>query len=122
MAHFAKIGLNNKVIDVCVVHNDELKDSEGNEDEVIGVQFLVEHTKYPHWVQTSYNHNFRGRYATIGGTWDEENDRFIPRQPYPSWTLNEETIEWEAPTEKPDDGKGYDWNEETTSWDEKTDL
>ena len=119
MAHFAKIGMNNKVIDVCSVSNEELKDSEGNENEVVGVQFLERHTGYPNWVQTSYNKTFRSNYAAIGGTWDEENDRFVHPKPYPSWVLDEDTADWKAPSDKPDDDKFYRWDEPSKSWKEK---
>ena len=61
---------------------------------------------------------FRKNYAGIGYTFDKDRDAFIPPKPYPSWTLNEETCLWAAPTAKPDDGKVYIWNEGTTSCDE----
>ena len=51
-------------------------------------------------------------------TYDEDKDAFIPKQPYASWTLNEETCQWEAPSARPDDDKFYEWNESTKSWDE----
>lgn len=78
------------------------------------------------WVQTSYNTQggvhangktpLRKNYAGVGYTYDDESDAFIPPKPYASWTLNEDTCLWEAPTAKPDDDKLYDWNEDTTSW------
>jgi hypothetical protein len=60
---------------------------------------------------------FRKNYAGIGYTYDETRDAFIPPKPYDSWTLNETSCLWEAPTAMPDDGEAYTWNEETTSWD-----
>ena len=54
----------------------------------------------------------------IGYTYDEDRDAFIPKKPYASWILNEETCQWEAPSAMPDDEKKYEWNESTTSWDE----
>ena len=62
----------------------------------------------------------RKNYAGIGYKYDEDRDAFIPQKPYNSWTLNETTCLWEAPSAYPDDGKDYKWNEETTSWDEIT--
>lgn len=59
---------------------------------------------------------FRGNYAGIGSKYDSENDIFIPRQPFPSWTFNVKTASWEAPKVKPNDGKYYDWNEKTQEW------
>jgi hypothetical protein len=127
MASFAKIGLNSKVIEVLSVHNDVLKDAGGIEQEVLGIDFLTKLTGWSIWKQTSYNTHggvhkldgtpFRKNHAGIGYTYDEDRDAFIPPKNYPSWTLNEDTCRWEAPSAYPDDGKKYNWNEETTSWD-----
>ena len=117
MATFAKLGLNNKVIEVQSVHNNELLDSNGVEQEVNGIDFLTKLTGWSIWVQTSYNNNIRKNYASVGYTYDEDRDAFIAPKPYTSWTLNETTCLWEAPIAYPDDGKKYSWNEETTSWD-----
>jgi len=102
MAHFAKLGLNLKVIDVVVVENSVIKDSDGNESEKLGIDFLNKTYSYPFWKQTSYNENFRKNFAGIGMTYDDDKDAFIPKQPYPSWTLNETTCKWEAPVALPD--------------------
>ena len=128
MASFAKIGLNNKVIEVHSVHNNELKDSNGVEQEVNGIDFLTKLTGWAIWKQTSYNTSggvhkldgtpLRKNHAGIGYTYDEDKDAFIPKQPFNSWTLNEDTCLWEAPSAYPDDGKRYEWNEETISWEE----
>jgi len=128
MASFAKIGLNNKVIEVLSVHNNVLKDAGGIEQEVLGIDFLTKLTGWSIWKQTSYNmaggvHKlggtpFRKNHAGIGYTFNEAKDAFIPPQPYPSWTLNEDTCQWDAPTAWPDDGKLYNWNESTKAWDE----
>ena len=128
MATFAKIGLNNKVIEVHSLHNNELKDSNGVEQENIGIDFLTKLTGWAIWKQTSYNthggvHNLDGtplrkNHAGIGYTYDEDRDAFIPKKPFNSWILNEDTCLWEAPSARPDDGKKYEWNEETKSWDE----
>ena len=82
------------------------------------------------WVQTSYNTSggvhllggtpMRKNYAGIGYTYDSTRDAFIPPQPFASWTLNEETCLWDAPTPRPNDSKLYTWDEETTSWVEVT--
>ena len=127
MASFAKIGLNNKVIAIHSVHNNELKDSNGVEQEVLGVEFLTNLHGWAIWVQTSYNtsggvHNNNGtplrkNHAGIGMTYDEDRDAFIPKKPYNSWILNETTCQWEAPVALPDTENRYNWNESTTSWD-----
>ena len=117
MASFAKIGLNNKVIEVLSVHNNELLDSNGVEQEVNGIDFLTKLTGWSIWVQTSYNNNFRKNHAGIGYTYDEDRDAFISPKPYNSWILNENTCLWEAPVALPDTENRYNWNEETTTWD-----
>ena len=131
MASFAKLGLNSKVIQVVSVHNNELIDSNGVEQEVNGIDFLIKFTGYPFWVQTSYNtyggvHNnggnsLRKNFAGIGDTYDEDRDAFIAPQPYNSWTLNESTCQWKAPIAYPTDGKIYEWNEVDKRWDLKDD-
>jgi len=126
MAHFAKLGLENKVIAVHVVNNNELLVN-GVENEQKGIDFLNNiHKTNDVWKQTSYNtfggvHKldgtpFRKNYAGKGYTYDEARDAFIPPKPYDSWILNEDACLWEAPVAYPDDGKDYKWNEETTSW------
>ena len=127
MASFAKIGLNNKVIEVLSVHNNELLDANGVEQEVNGIDFLTKLTGWAIWKQTSYNtnagvHSFGGtplrkNHASIGMTYDEDKDAFIPKKPYASWILNEDTCLWEAPVALPDTENRYNWNEETTTWD-----
>ena len=116
MAHFAKIGLNNVVTDVLVVANRETMDSNGVEHESIGVEFLKTLTGHETWIQTSYNGNIRKNYAGVGYTYDSQRDAFIPPQPYPSWTLVEETCNWTAPVLYPADGNMYQWDETTTNW------
>jgi len=127
MASFAKIGLNSKVIEVLSVHNNVLKDSNGVEQEVNGIDFLTKLTGYPVWKQTSYNtksgiHNnggtpLRKNHASIGYTYDEDRDAFISPKPFNSWILNENTCLWEAPVAYPQNDNKYKWNEQTLSWD-----
>tara|TARA_Y100000034_G_C6641283_1_gene280317 strand:- start:9 stop:374 length:366 start_codon:yes stop_codon:yes gene_type:complete len=119
MAHYAELNSENVVTRVLVVNNDVITDSEGNESEEMGKLFLQGIYKTDNnFIQTSYNGNFRKNYAGIGHTYDETRDAFIPPQPYPSWTLNETSCLWDAPVAHPDDGNMYQWNEDTTSWDE----
>ena len=124
MASFAKIGLNNKVIAVHSVHNDILKDADGVEQEILGVEFLTNLHGWSIWKQTSYNGNIRKNYAGIGYTYDEDRDAFIPKKPYNSWILNEETCLWEAPVARPEliqeqinNKSYYNWNEINQNWD-----
>jgi hypothetical protein len=117
MAHFAKIGLNNKVIEVLTVNNDVLKDSNGIEQESIGIDFLTKLTGWAIWKQTSFNKNFRKNHAGIGYTYDEDRDAFIPPKPFNSWILNEDTCLWNSPVAMPQNIKLYSWNENNQSWD-----
>jgi len=116
MAHFAKLDESNVVIEVHCVHNNELLVN-NVESEAQGIAFLVMWSGgYPFWKQTSYNGNIRKNYAGIGFAYDESRDAFIPPQPFPSWTLVEETCQWTAPVAYPNDENRYTWDENTLSW------
>ena len=106
MSHFAEINSDSIVQRVIVAEQDFINSG------AVGDSF--------NWVQTSYNGNFRKNYAGSGYTFDKAKDAFIAPKPYPSWLLVEATCQWKAPTDMPDDGKMYEWNEATTSWDEIT--
>ena len=118
MAHFAKIE-DGVVTQVVVVDNKDTSDASGVEKEYIGAAFL-ERLLGGTWKQTSYNGNMRKNYAGIGYTFNSDIDAFVPPKPYASWTLNNDTAQWEPPVAMPDDGGMYSWNEETTSWDAVT--
>ena len=143
MAHFAKLGINGKVLQVLTLNNSDMLNADGVEDESVGQQYLEKHNNWPAqlWIQTSYNtsrgtHNsgdnskaFRGNYAGIGYIWDEDNNIFYDKKPYPSWVLNTTTATWNSPIgDAPDDltaeekaaGTHYLWNEGGQSWDKTT--
>lgn len=117
MAHFAELDQNNNVLRVLVVNNENLLDTNGNEDENIGIEFcksiLGQNT---YWKQTSYNARFRKNYAGPGFRYDPDLDAFIPPSPYPSWILDLEKCQWQAPKSCPSDGKLYKWDEENLDW------
>jgi hypothetical protein len=146
MAHYAKLGANNKVIAVHVVADKDCQNADGIEDEEVGRQFLERIHSWPLWKKTSYNTQnnqhknggtpLRGNYAGIGYTYDEDNDIFMPKKPYVSWVLNTSTASWDAPVAKPeltaeqeaqntpaDENTepthkwDHDWNESTQNWD-----
>ena len=149
MAHFAKLGANGKVIQVLTMDNDKMLNADGVEDETVGQQWLETHNNWPAqmWIQTSYNTNsnkhssgdntkaFRGNYAGIGYTWDDENEIFWPKKPYPSWVKDTTTANWQSPIgdapaltaeqisqNEADTHKWtHVWNEDNQSWD-LTDL
>jgi len=145
MAHFAKLGANSKVIQVLTLDNKDMLNADGVEDESVGQQYLELHNNWPAamWIQTSYNtsgntHNsgdnskaFRGNYAGIGYTWDEDDQIFWPKKPYASWVKNTTTANWQSPigdapaltAEQTAQNEAdthfwhYVWNEANQSWD-----
>ena len=143
MAHFAKLGANGKVIQVLTMDNDKMLNADGVEDEAVGQQWLETHNNWPAqmWIQTSYNTQagqhklggtaFRGNYAGIGYTWDEDDQIFWPKKPFASWIKDIPTASWKSPigdapaltaeqTSQNEAGThswSYDWNESGQSWD-----
>ena len=115
MAHFAQLNAENLVTQVIVVANQDTADQDGVENEAIGIEFCT-NLLGGKWVQTSYNARIRKNYAGVGYKYDAALDAFIPPQPFASWTLNNETAQWEAPTPYPTDDKRYTWDEATTAW------
>ena len=113
MAHFAQIE-NGIVTQVIVIANDKAP-GEFPESEAPGAAFCSS-LLGGEWKQTSYNSNFRVRYAGVGYEYSSEHDAFIPPKPFDSWILNLETLDWYAPIEYPNDGKIYNWDEVTLSW------
>jgi len=118
MAHYAFLDENNIVTEVIVGKNE-------GED---GVDWEVQYGNFRGQIckRTSYNtvngeHTnggtpFRKNYAGIGYTYSYDLDAFIPPQPYPSWVLDEQTCNWNAPSSPPNDGQMYIWDEPTLSW------
>ena len=111
MSHFAKIE-NGVVVQVIVAEEDFIQT--GALGDPAG------------FVQTSYNTHggqhpedrpLRKNYAGIGYTYDSGRDAFIPPQPYPSWTLNEDTCLWDCPVAMPTEGGPFTWNEANQTWD-----
>ena len=137
MAHFAKIGMNGKVISVLTLDNNKMLNADGVEDETVGQQYLERHNNWPAqmWIQTSYNTSggthkdggtaLRGNYAGIGYIWDEDNNLFYGKKPYASWVLNTTTASWHSPigdapeltAEESAANTQYVWNEGTGAWD-----
>jgi len=141
MAHYAKLGINSKVIAVHVVSDNDCLNASGVEDEEVGRQFLEKIHNWPFWKKTSYNTSggqhknggtpFRGNYAGIGMTYDEDNDIFIGKKPYASWVLDVPSASWKSPigdapelTQEQKDQNtanthrwSYTWNEAGQSWD-----
>jgi len=119
MAHFAELDEHDNVLRVIVVADADTSDVDGNEIESIGVAFCQRlFGANTRWAKTSYNGNIRKHYAGVGFTYNSTLDAFVPPQPFPSWTLDEATCQWQPPTPMPNDGKLYQWDEAKTSWTE----
>ena len=127
MAYFAKLGTGNIVEQVISINNAVITDANRVEQEQLGNDFINKlYNTRDVWKQTSYNTHggihklgetpFRKNHAGIGYTYDQARDAFIPKKPFNSWTLNEDTCLWEAPVAMPEDDNKYTWNESTTSW------
>ena len=127
MAYFAKLGTGNIIENVISINNSVIKDSNGIEQEQLGVDFINKlYNTRDVWKQTSYNNNIRKNYAGIGYTYDQTRDAFIAPKPFNSWILNEDTCRWEAPVAKPitvlEDNQYYSWNESIMNWEIKTKI
>jgi hypothetical protein len=143
MAHFAKISETNQVLSVLTLDNSNMLNADGVEDETVGQQYLETHNNWPSqmWIQTSYNtvagtHTnggtaFRGNYAGIGYTWDEDDQIFWHKKPYASWVKHNASASWKSPigdaptltaeqtlqNEADTHVWQYVWNEANTTWD-----
>ena len=106
MAHCAELDHWDRVLRVIVVSND----LEPN------VEQWCSDTYGGYWKQTSYSGSFRKNFAGIGYTYNADLDAFIPPKPYPSWVLNEDTCQWQAPVPMPQDGDLYEWDEAAGEW------
>jgi hypothetical protein len=80
MAHFASV-VNGTVAQVIVVSNDDCGGGDFPESESVGQAFIASLGLSGEWKQTSYNANFRGKYAGIGDTYDAVNDVFVSPTP-----------------------------------------
>jgi hypothetical protein len=125
MAYFAKLGTGNIIEQVISINNSVITDSNGIEQEQLGVDFINKlYNTRDVWKQTSYNRTFRKNYAGIGYQYDQTRDAFIAPKPFNSWLLNETTCRWEAPVAMPttvlEDNQYYSWNESIINWEIKT--
>ena len=130
MAHFAQLDGDNKVINVIVVADAIITNSEDEQVEQLGIDFCkATYGNDTNWKQTSYNSNIRKNYAGLGYTYSVEKDAFISPQTHRGWKLNDETCKWEAPVAYPNtftqnltDENGepmadiYYWNENKLKW------
>jgi len=109
MAHYAFLDSNNIVTEVIT-----------GKDESELIDVLTPEEWYGNFrnqvcVRTSYNNNIRKQYAGVGYTYDAVADVFIAPKPFASWSLDE-NYDWQAPVERPADGKQYSWDESNQVW------
>ena len=117
MAHYAFLDANNIVTEV-ITGRDENEIVDGITD------WEAHYGAIRNQVckRTSYNNNYRKNYAGIGYKFRADlnapDGAFISPQPFESWTINQETCLWEAPTPMPTNGKMYQWIEADLNWQE----
>ena len=119
MAHFAQINGNNTVINVLVVSNNDVQNLPFHQSEPIGVAFLQNLFPNTTWKQTSYNNNFRFRYAGIGYEFHLECGTyggFAAPPAYLDFIFDETTCSWIPPVPYPNDGNTYYWNDARHEW------
>jgi hypothetical protein len=119
MAHFAKLDENNVVLEVIVVSNDDIQNLPFPQSEAVGITFLNSFLPAATWKQTSYNNNFRIRYAVIGGTFHAEcgeHGGFAHPKPADNFIWDEPTCSWIPPVPYPTDGYDYYWNLDLNRW------
>ncbi|NDB36370.1 MAG: hypothetical protein EB023_13760 [Flavobacteriia bacterium] len=122
MAHYAFLDENNVVTEVITGVDENIIQTDLDGTQVGGSTEAWE-TWYGNFKgqickRTSYNNNFRKNYAGIGYTYDLAKDAFIAPKPFNSWTLDEDTCQWQAPTPRPTDDKRYIWSEDDLTWKE----
>ena len=116
MAHFAQLDATSTVLEVLVVDNASIDNLPFPESEPVGIAYLNSFLPPATWKQTSYNNNFRKRYAGIGYTYMEQYDAFVPPKEYPDFIFDEQQLLWIPPVPYPNDGGHYAWDDATHSW------
>lgn len=118
MAHFAQLDENNVVVNVLVVDNNDIQNLPFPESEAVGIAYLNSFLPEAKYAQTSYNWNFRFRYASIGDTFYPEcgeHGGFSPPPLHDYFVFDKSTCLWVPPAPMPTDGTYY-WDDQTRSW------
>jgi hypothetical protein len=110
MAHYAFINEENIVTQV-ITGIDENEKIDGVDPETWYGNF-----KNQKCLRTSYNKNIRKNFAGVGYFYDENVDAFIPPKPYASWILDENSFQWVAPVQIPNDDGQFYWDEVKGDW------
>ena len=122
--YFAQLDENNVVIKTTLVNDDTAT------DEAAGIDFLKNLYNDPDAVWKQYDKYtvenestnggtpFRGNGAALGGSWDEDNQVFWRRQPFPSWSKDFSNYSWKPPVDFPPnlEGRRIFWNEDLLRW------
>lgn len=120
MAHYAFLDENYIVIEVIVGKDDKDYDWEKHYEEFRGQ--MCKRTSYNTYggIHILGGTPYRKNYGGIGYKYDPQRDAFIPPKPFNSWQLNEITCLWDPPIPMPKDDKLYTWDENTSSWLERS--
>ena len=110
MKYFAKLDENNIVLNVEPVNEGAAA------TEAKGIEFLNKTHGHASWKECSKDKSMRKNPAMLGGTYDEGRDAFIPAKPFPSWTLNETTCDWDPPVAIPESDTAHRWDEGSGAW------
>lgn len=121
MAHFAELDNQNKVLNVIVIGNETIGNLEFPMSENAGIEFLNTILPGKIWKQTSYNNNFRFKYAAIGDIFHPdsgEHGGFATPPNFDDWVFDVDTCTWKAPIPLPEDASTvfYRWNPEIHNW------
>jgi len=115
MRYFAEIDQENIVKNVIIIDDDKVNGLNYPESEVVGKLFIEQELQLGgNWLECSLDNAFRKRYPSQGFQYNVEKDAFVPPQPFPSWTLDGESLDWVCPVERPDGP--FMWNEEQQKW------
>ncbi len=109
MANFAKLDAQNSVLDVVVVSDNDAP------TEAAGIAYLAAITHHHHWVGFQMGEHPKSR-PGIGSTYRADIGGFVAPKPFASWSLNENTGEWEPPMPMPEDDVYYEWDEAAMAW------
>lgn len=100
MSNWAKVDSNNNVVNVEMT------------DEVWVAEFIKDN---PSSVFRYIKETTDTKLASVDGTYDQENNKFIAAKPYSNWVLNDD-FDWIPPIAKPDGN--YQWNQASNEWQE----
>ena len=121
MSHFAKVV--DGIVTTVIVAEQDFIDNKDDSSSWIQTSYNTRGGKHytPNSVDVDDGVALRKNYAGLGYIYDKTRDAFYIPQPYPSWTLDEDTCLWEAPVPYPgneddEDQNEYLWKEDILNW------